>query len=258
MSMAKTFILGVIPARYASTRFQGKPLALIQGVSMIQRVYERCLKSQQLSDICVATDDVRIEKHVKEFGGKVVMTSAEHPSGTDRCLEAAIVFSKQYADNKFPDIVLNIQGDEPLIDPAIIDSLALAFHDSEVEIATPACSFRNLEQVQNRNSVKIVTDVNGNALYFSRSPIPFFRNDQPMLENYLKHIGLYAYKTHVLKEICSLKVSSLEKSESLEQLRWLENGYKIRIVRAQSEGLCVDVPSDIQELEKYMKLNSIQ
>lgn len=254
---SKKFVLGIIPARYASSRFPGKPLALIQGVSMIQRVYKRCLKSEFLSDVCVATDDERIEEHVRQFGGNVIMTSANHQSGTDRCLEATVAYSTG-RNKKFPDVVVNIQGDEPLVDPGLIDRLIMEFQNEDIQIATPACAFSDIDQVNNSNTVKLVTSVNGNALYFSRSPIPFFRNIHADPEKFLKHIGLYAYRFNILKEICTLQVSALEQAESLEQLRWLENGYHIRVVPCQAEGLCVDTPTDISVVENYMKLHSIQ
>ncbi len=254
---SQKFILGIIPARYASSRFPGKPLALIHGASMIQRVYERCIKSKSLSAVCVATDDVRIEEHVRQFGGNVIMTSVKHQSGTDRCLEAAVAYSTG-RNEKLPDVVVNIQGDEPLVDPRLIDRMVIEFQHEDIQIATPACAFKDIEQVNNSNTVKLVTSVNGDALYFSRSPIPFFRNIPAAPEKFLKHIGLYAYRFDILKKICDLSMSRLEHAESLEQLRWLENGYRIRVVPCQAEGLCVDTPADIFVVENYMKLHSIQ
>lgn len=247
-------ILGVIPARFASSRFPGKPLALIQGKSMIQRVYEQCMRTSIAEHIVVATDDKRIVDHVIGFGGKAIMTSAHHPSGTDRCLEAALEYSKT-AVFSLPDVVVNIQGDEPLIDPQNIDLLVEAFADHTVDIATLGTPFSSVEQLNSPNSVKIVRNIYENALYFSRAVVPFLRNSLQTNEDsfsFLKHIGIYGYRMQVLSQICKISPSSLETAESLEQLRWLENGYSIRVKICKSEGLCVDVPEDIQTLEQYM------
>ncbi len=254
--MEKLNILGVIPARYASTRFPGKPLAMINGTSMIERVYRQCLKSLKLDQVYVATDDTRISEHVASFGGNVVMTSVHHQSGTDRCLEAYHIVSEQNPQHK-ADVVINIQGDEPLINPQIIDRLAREFTDPLVNIATASAGFDNMHMVLNPNAVKIVIDIHHNALYFSRSVIPYSRNTNPLPENFHKHIGIYAFRTETLEKICSLPVSNLEKTESLEQLRWLENGFKIRVIQGFSEGLCVDAPGDIQIIEKFMNKHRI-
>lgn len=246
--MKKNIVLGVIPARYKSSRFPGKPLVDILGMSMIERVYKQCCKAKQLDDVCVATDDLAIFEHVQSFGGNVFMTNENHPSGTDRCLEAAILYSKKHKDSEL-GIIVNIQGDEPLIAPENINIAIEAFEDSETQITTLATEFKSTEQLQNPNTVKITFTKSQNALYFSRSIIPFVRNStsENLIENFnfLKHIGLYAYRFDVLKEICKLSESSLEKIEMLEQLRWLENDYKVKIVKCESEGLCVDVPSDL-------------
>lgn len=241
-------ILCIIPARYASTRFPGKPLALIAGKSMIQRVYEQAQKSTLLTYLAVATDDERIFDHVVSFGGNVVMTSAHHSTGTERCLEAFRKLSAQY---NF-DVIINIQGDEPLIDPSQIDKLAGCFINHETMIATLAKAFTENEDKNNPNIVKLVTDKAGMALYFSRFPIPYVREKKPSDLICYKHIGLYAYKTNVLKEICKLEPSLLEKAESLEQLRWLENGYRIRVAFTDTESLAVDIPDDISKVEKYI------
>lgn len=257
--MKENKVLGIIPARYESSRFPGKPLIEIEGMSMIERVYKQCLKASLLDDICVATDDNSIFEHVKNFGGNVFMTSEKHPSGTDRCLEAAILYSEKNKDSEL-GIIINIQGDEPLIDPKNINLAVEAFKDTKTQIATLATNFKNSEQLKNPNTVKIAISKSENALYFSRSIIPFVRNpkSENLIDNFsfLKHIGLYAYRFHVLKEICKLSESSLEKTEMLEQLRWLENDFKIKIVKCESEGLCVDVPSDIEPvIEAIKKLN---
>lgn len=254
--MKHIHITGIIPARFDSSRFPGKPLHKILGVSMIQRVYNQCKKSISLNNIVVATDDVRIFEHVKEFGGNVVMTDSSHPSGTDRCLEAAQKFI-DLAKTNMKHIVVNIQGDEPLIDPALIDNVANLFLDEHVQIATAATHFKNPEDVANPNTVKIVKSNNNIALYFSRSAIPFFRNANANPSDFLKHIGIYAYTYESLEKICGMKQTFLEISESLEQLRWLENGCQITIAHCDSEGLCVDVPDDIRKVEEFMKLNNL-
>ena len=219
--------LGIIPARYASTRFPAKPLAMLGGKTVIQRVYEQV--AGVLDDAYVATDDERIEAAVKAFGGKVVMTSVHHKSGTDRCYEACTKIGGDF------DVVVNIQGDEPFIQPSQLDAVKACFEDVTTQIATlvkPFTADEPFAVLENVNSPKVVVNTNWNALYFSRSIIPYQRNaeKQDWLKGhtYYKHIGLYAYRTDVLKEITMLPQSSLELAESLEQLRWLENGYKIR------------------------------
>jgi 3-deoxy-manno-octulosonate cytidylyltransferase (CMP-KDO synthetase) len=221
--------LGIIPARYASTRFPAKPLALLGGKTVIQRVYEQV--TGVLDDAYVATDDERIEAAVKAFGGKVVMTSVHHKSGTDRCYEACTKVGEGF------DVVVNIQGDEPFIQPSQLETVKACFDDPSTQIATlvkPFTADNGFEALENVNSPKVVLNKNMNALYFSRSIIPYQRNAEKRewLKNhtYYKHIGLYAYRVEVLKEITSLPQSSLELAESLEQLRWLENGYTIKPV----------------------------
>ena len=217
--------LGIIPARYASTRFPAKPLAMLGGKTVIQRVYEQV--AGVLDDAYVATDDERIEAAVKAFGGKVVMTSVHHKSGTDRCYEACTKIGGDF------DVVVNIQGDEPFIQPSQLDAVKACFEDVTTQIATL------------------------NALYFSRSIIPYQRNaeKQDWLKGhtYYKHIGLYAYRTDVLKEITMLPQSSLELAESLEQLRWLENGYKIKVGISEVETIGIDTPQDLERAEEFLK-----
>lgn len=238
-------VLGIIPARYGSTRFPGKPLIDLKGKSMIQRVVEGVEKSTLLTDIVVATDDERIESHLKALGKKVMMTSSEHPSGTDRCAE---VLSKL---NETFDVIINIQGDEPLVDARQLDQLISAFEDPKVQIATIASRNISLEDIQNPNRIKLVIDKDHNGLYFSRSPIPNLVNAKgnPLVEYpFLRHIGLYAYRSETLKEIASLPATALEKMESLEQLRWLYNGYAIKVVETEIETPNIDVPEDVEKV----------
>ena len=233
-------VFGIIPARYASSRFPGKPLALINGKPMVQWVYER-VQSSEVRDLAVATDDERIADCVRGFGGKVVMTSPDHASGTDRCGEAALAM--QPADN---DVVINIQGDEPLISPKEIHLLASAFEDRSVQIATLVNPFHDDALLQNPNVVKVVKAKNGNVLYFSRLPIPYLRGESAVApKNYYRHIGIYAYRYGVLRQIVKLPTSELENSEKLEQLRWLENGYTIRALECDYQGIGVDTPEDL-------------
>lgn len=237
-------ILGVIPARYASTRFPGKPLVDIQGMSMIQRVYEQAKKSSSLAAVVVATDDERIFDHVKEFGGEVVMTHTEHASGTDRIAE--VISMNNYSSY---DAVVNIQGDEPFIQPSQIDLVCSLFEDPVTEIGTLIKKIEDAEELHNPNLPKVVCNVNDDAIYFSRSPIPFLRGVEPEQwlnqHSFYKHIGIYAYRTWVLKEIAALSKGSLELAESLEQLRWLENGYKISTAKTDLETIAIDTPEDL-------------
>jgi len=242
-------ILGIIPARYASTRFPAKPLADLGGKSMIRRVYEQAKKSKSLSKVVVATDHDEIFDHVTDFGGEVCMTSAHHASGTDRCYE---VLSKE---NSSFDYVINIQGDEPFIAPEQIDLLA-SLLDGKTELATLIKKIDSVEQLFNPNLVKVVSDKNQDALYFSRSVIPYFRNPEQaewvIQHTYYKHIGMYAYRNDVLEKITRLEISALEKAESLEQLRWLENGYKIKVKETSIETMGIDTPEDLQNALKYL------
>ena len=244
--------LGIIPARYASTRFPAKPLAMLGGKTVIQRVYEQV--SGVMDDAYVATDDERIEAAVKAFGGKVVMTSVHHKSGTDRCYEAMTRIGGQF------DVVVNIQGDEPFIQPSQLHSIQACFQDPATQIATLVKPFTpqdGLQALQNPNSPKVVLDKNRNALYFSRSVIPYLRGvdsaEWLSRPTYYKHIGLYAYRTEVLKEITALPQSSLELAESLEQLRWLENGYVIKAGITEVETIGIDTPQDLQRAEEFLK-----
>jgi 3-deoxy-manno-octulosonate cytidylyltransferase (CMP-KDO synthetase) len=251
----KTFsgyhFIGIIPARYASTRFPGKPLVIIGGKPMIQRVYEQA--SGSLDRVYVATDDSRIYETVLNFGGKAVMTSADHQSGTDRCAEAVNKITA--AEGIKADVVVNIQGDEPFIKPEQIDLLVSCFADKSVEIATLVRKAEPGENITNPNHPKVILDLSGNAIYFSRAVIPFIR-DAEMSEwtnrhTFYKHIGLYAYRTSALNRITLLPRSSLEKAESLEQNRWLENGYKIRTALTRWESVCIDTLEDLEKAKKY-------
>ena len=239
-------VFGIIPARYASTRFPGKPLAVLQGKPMVQWVYER-VQSSEVCDLAVATDDDRIADCVCGFGGKVVMTSPDHASGTDRCGEAAR--SMHPSDN---DVIINIQGDEPLISPREIHLLASAFEDRSVQIVTLVNPFQDEGLLHNPNVVKVVKAKNGNVLYFSRLPIPYLRVNATPPKNYFRHIGIYAYRYGALKEIVQLPTSELENSEKLEQLRWLENGYTIRALECDYQGIGVDTPEDLKNVELRM------
>lgn len=242
----------IIPARYASTRFPGKPLALLGNKPVIQHVYEQA--SSVLSDVWVATDDDRIREAVEKFGGRIVMTRADHKSGTDRIEEAAEKTGTQ------ADVVINIQGDEPFVQQSQIKTLMQLFDNADTQIGTLGKHFENIEAVNNPNSPKIVTDKQGFALYFSRSVIPYIRGaqDNEWLSHFpfLKHLGLYAYRREVLHEITQLPQSSLEIAESLEQLRWLENGYRIRVGLTDVETVGIDTPEDLQRAEEFLKSRS--
>ena len=240
--------IGIIPARYASTRFPGKPLAMLGGRTVIQRVYEQV--SGVLDEAYVATDDERIREAVERFGGHVVMTRADHRSGTDRIEEAA---EKLQTD---ADIIINVQGDEPFIQRSQLETVKRLFDDPEAQICTLGKRFESIEATRNPNSPKIVCDVRGYALYFSRSVIPFVRGQEPeeWLSAYpfMKHIGLYAYRREVLREITQLPQSSLELAESLEQLRWLQNGYRIRVGLTDVETIGIDTPDDLRRAEEFL------
>ena len=241
-------VIGIIPARYASSRFPGKPLVDLKGKSMIQRVYEGAKRSTLLAEVIVATDDSRIYDEVVRFGGKVKMTSENHPSGTDRCGEVA----KTIQD---ADVVINIQGDEPLVDYRQLDTLIQAFENKNTQIATLGNKAVSMEDIMNSNRIKIVVDDKEEALYFSRSAIPNFANfKEDPLENYpfYRHIGLYAYRADVLQELVKLKPTTLEKVESLEQLRWLYYGYKIKIVETNIETPNIDVPEDVEKVLPFL------
>ncbi len=244
-------ILGVIPARYASSRFPGKPLVDILGKSMIQRVYVQAKKSKKLDEVVVATDDERIFNHVKSFGGQAVMTEANHPSGTDRCFEA---FKKSGKDFTY---IINIQGDEPFIDPSQID-LLVDVCDGKTELATLMIPVDSHEVLFDTGEVKITMNNKHEALYFSREVIPHIKGidkkDWHKHFPYYRHVGMYAYRADILKEITTLAPSSLEKAESLEQLRWLENGFKIKLAITDFDSHCIDTPEDIEKVLRLMKL----
>jgi len=243
--------IGLIPARYDSTRFPGKPLAEIQGKSMIQRVYEQAGKAKYLNKLLVATDDERILKHVTSFGGNAILTSKEHQNGTQRCEEVIQKLNEEY------DIVINIQGDEPLIQPKLIDAITEIFEIPDIDIATLITRIDSSAELNNPNVVKVVTNKTGRALYFSRSAIPFHKRlsnaDLPENVTYLQHIGLYAYRSSVLHQLVTLEPSALELAESLEQLRWLENGFSIQTIYTNIPSYAVDSPSDISKIEKLLE-----
>lgn len=247
--------IGIIPARYGSSRFPGKPLALIAGKPMIAWVYENASRAKKLNDLLVATDDERILEVVSSFGGKAIMTSSKHSTGTERVYEAA---SKTLYGASFDDvIVVNIQGDEPLIDPAFIDALIELFSDSSIQIATAVRKVLRSTEFHNPNEVKVVKDKNNRALYFSRSNIPFVREpEQGMLFEYWIHIGIYAYRYDVLQKLVKLEPSFLEEAEKLEQLRWLEHGFDIFTIETTYESLAVDVPADIAKIEEMINSRS--
>ena len=237
--------IGIIPARYASTRFPGKPLADIKGKPMVQRVYEQA--SKVLPVVYVATDDERIYNAVKSFGGNAVMTSAEHSSGTDRCSEA--VKKAEQEREEVYDVVVNIQGDEPFIAPDMLLKVMSCFNDAKTDIATLVKPFAADEDIFNPNSPKVVVGATNFALYFSRSAIPYLRGvDQQEWQQkhtFLKHIGLYGYRTKVLHQLTQLPQGNMEVAESLEQLRWLENGYSIKVERTEHQSIGIDTPEDL-------------
>jgi 3-deoxy-manno-octulosonate cytidylyltransferase (CMP-KDO synthetase) len=239
-------IVGIIPARYESSRFPGKPLVDIKGKTMIQRVVERAKQSKYLSDVVVATDDARIYDHVISLGAKAVMTTSDHPSGTDRCFEALTKLNQTYK------YIINIQGDEPMLEPEQIDELAKVLLDGEVELATQIATVEDTETLFNEGEVKVVLNDRGEALYFSRSVIPYIKN-MPKEEWHLhhpfwRHVGMYAYRADVLEKLTKLPLASLEKAESLEQLRWLQAGFTIQCVPTKYNSYCVDTPEDLKAL----------
>ncbi|MBR0180086.1 MAG: 3-deoxy-manno-octulosonate cytidylyltransferase [Prevotella sp.] len=240
--------MAIIPARYASTRFPGKPLAVLGGKTVIQRVYEQV--SSVLDEVYVATDDQRIYDCVVSFGGRAVMTREDHKSGTDRIEEAVEKIQSS------ADVIINVQGDEPFIQPSQIKTLMSLFDDPDTQIGTLGKPFESIEAVDNPNSPKIVTDNRGFALYFSRSVIPYIRGKEHSdwfgEYPFLKHLGIYAYRREVLKEVTQLPQSSLEKAESLEQLRWLQNGYRIRVGLTDVETVGIDTPEDLQRAEEFL------
>lgn len=241
--------IGIIPARYASTRFPGKPLALLGGKPVIQHVYEKV--AAVLEAAYVATDDERIYDVVKSFGGQVVMTRTDHKSGTDRIEEAIEKIGGEW------DVVVNVQGDEPFVAKSQLDTICHCFDDPTTQIATLGKPFESMETVQNPNSPKIVVDNMGFAMYFSRSVIPYVRGKEKSswLTHYpfLKHLGIYAYRKDVLRQVTQLPQSSLEIAESLEQLRWLQNGFKIKVGTTDVETVGIDTPQDLERAEEFLK-----
>lgn len=235
-------ILGVIPSRYNSSRFPGKPLVDIGGKSMIRRVYEQATKSSLLNSLIVATDDKRIFDHVTEFGGKVMMTSTNHQNGTERCAEALGWIEEEF------DFVINIQGDEPFISPGQIDLLASNL-DPSIELATLVKKEMDKSLFQDPNTIKVVFDQKSQAQYFSRSAIPFCKNEADY-KGFYKHIGIYAYRVDILRKIVELKPSSQELTESLEQLRWLENGFGINVFETSENSESIDTPEDLGKVLK--------
>lgn len=250
-TVSKKKILGVIPARYQSSRFPGKPLAMIEGQSMIMRVYEQAKKCVALHEVIVATDNKAIFGHVNAMGGKAVMTSENHESGTERCAEAL-----QKTEEEF-DIVINIQGDEPFINPAQIEKVIDLFSESDVKIGTLVKRISDLKQLKSPNNVKAVVGTTGDALYFSRSVIPFVRDTEEEKwfdeVTFFKHIGLYGYQSKTLKELVELETGVLEKAESLEQLRWITNGYKIKTAETEEDAAGIDTYEDLLEAVKKLK-----
>ncbi len=249
--------IGIIPARFASTRFPGKPLAMLGGKMVIERVYRQA--EGMFDAVVVATDDERIESAVKSFGGNVVMTSTNHRSGTDRCYEAL----QKVGEENF-DVVVNIQGDEPFIQPSQLKAIRGCFNDETTDIATLVKPFTKEDgwaALENPNSPKVVVNKNMEAMYFSRSIIPYFRGKdrEVWLEKhtYYKHIGLYAYRKNVLAEITAIPQGELEKVESLEQLRWLENGYTIKVATTNVETIGIDTPEDLQRAEEFLKRQEV-
>lgn len=244
----KLNVCGIIPARFASTRFPGKPLVDIDGKSMIRRVYEQACKAASLNEVVVATDDSRIFDHVTAFGGKVMMTSTHHRTGTDRCREVLQQLEEQ---GKSFDIVINIQGDEPFIDPEQINAVANCFADSQVQIATLRKALTGADELFSPNIIKVVCNQQGKALYFSRAPIPYIRGKQEEEwigeQIFYKHIGIYAFRAQTLHAISALAPSRLELAESLEQLRWLEQGFSIQVETTLSESHSIDTPEDLKK-----------
>ncbi len=243
-------ILGIIPARYNSTRFPGKPLVMIDGKPMIEHVWNGVMNTGLVDRVLVATEDKRILETVQAFGGEAVMTGKHHKSGTDRCGEAMEKMGD--AINEF-DVIINIQGDEPRVASKHIELVSKAFEDPTVQIVTLKKSIKTLAELNSTNAVKVVCAKNGDALYFSRQPIPYLRNIAKEMwlrrQKYYKHIGIYAFRRDVLQELVKLPQTPLEKSESLEQLRWLENGYRITVRETNQESVAIDIPEDLLNLK---------
>jgi 3-deoxy-manno-octulosonate cytidylyltransferase (CMP-KDO synthetase) len=247
MASAETSVLAVVPARYASVRFPGKPLALIAGRPMIQHVVERVRQAGQVSRVLVATDDARIVQAVEGFGGEAILTRTDHANGTDRVAEVAAHVEA--------GIYVNVQGDEPLIDPGTIDALVSAMlEDESVQLATPCVAIDEPKDIIDANVVKVVRDFDGNGIYFSRAPIPWVRDTSAnVAARHWKHLGLYGYRQDALLEYPTLPPGELELLEQLEQLRWLENGFRIRVVETDYDAVSVDVPSDVERVESLLR-----
>lgn len=246
--------IAIIPARYASTRFPGKPLAMLGNKPMIQWVYERVSAMPELEGAVVATDDERIEETVKKFGGRVMMTSTEHRSGTDRCGE---VLRRLEAAGEHYDVVINVQGDEPFVDMSQLRSLVRCFDNVKVQIATLKKEIKDSETLMSPNAVKVVTNNRGEAMYFSRHTIPYVRGVEVAhwmeKTKFYKHVGIYAFRGEVLKNLVALEQGNLEKMESLEQLRWLENGYRIQVVETEVENVGIDTVDDLEKANEQLK-----
>ena len=243
----KKTVLAVIPARYASTRLPGKPLAMIAGKPMIQHVFERVKRAETISRAVVATDDQRIIDAVKSFGGEAILTRTDHATGTDRVAEVAAHIQAT--------IYVNVQGDEPLVDPATIDAVVAAMlEDDAIQVGTPCSAITRQPDIMDPNVTKVVRDFEGNGLYFSHAPIPWVRDTgDTVTARHWKHIGIYAFRRDVLLEIPTLPPGDLERVEKLEQLRWLENGFRIRVVETDYDAVSVDVPADIDRVEKLLR-----
>jgi 3-deoxy-manno-octulosonate cytidylyltransferase (CMP-KDO synthetase) len=239
-------VLAVIPARHGSVRFPGKPLAAIAGRPMIQHVVERVRQAERVSQVIVATDDERIKKAVESFGGEAVLTRRDHRTGTDRVAEVATHLNS--------DVYVNVQGDEPLIDPDAVDALLEAMlESSDTLIATPCCLISQPNDIMDPNIVKVVRDFESNALYFSRAPIPWVRDTrEPVGARHWKHLGLYAFRRAALLEFPTLPPGELERVEQLEQLRWLENGFRIAVIETDYNAVSVDVPADVDRIERLL------
>ncbi|MCX7744958.1 MAG: 3-deoxy-manno-octulosonate cytidylyltransferase [Flavobacteriales bacterium] len=250
-------ILGIIPARYLSSRLPGKPLVDIGGKSMICRVYDQCLKSASLTDVWVATDDQRIYDEITGNGGKALLSSTKHLTGTERCFEAFEILKSRGEEY---DILVNIQGDEPFINPRQIDLLTAVLLDAEDPIATLVYKITNDEELWDENVVKVVCSLNDKALYFSRSPIPFLKNTEKnswlQRANFYKHVGIYAFKSSAIASLVQLQATPLEKAENLEQLRWLESGYSIKTAVTVYQTISVDTPEDLERARKQAQLFS--
>ncbi len=240
----------VIPARYAATRLPGKPLVSLGGKPMIQRVWERTRRAQKVSRVIIATDDPRILRAVADFGGEAAMTRPEHRSGTERVAEVAASMK-----NAEDEIFINVQGDEPLIEPEAIDTLVEAIEsDEEVQIATLMVPIARPADIMDPNVVKVVLDFDGNALYFSRAPIPWVRDrNAPVHAQHMKHLGIYGFRRSALLDFPTLPLGDLERVEQLEQLRWMENGFKIRVVETRHDSVSVDIPEDVERVEQLLR-----